>query len=678
MIAVAGLQVVASIDGRETARQVSIDAVAGRDLFTSLSQVRLERGFIRSAFMAEGEAGRRYRAPLLEARTEADRSVAAAASGLRMAAAPALAERGARLDALFAEWQQIRAQAEAELGKALPERDKSLLTRLYAVGDRFLAEIEASAKVVDAAIQSQDASLGVLLNTRATTWLARTETGRLNGIIGTLAVADRTATEGERLQAITADVQSRTAWQVVGRTIEAGGFDRALREAYDRGSAVNFGGRLEAIRREAVTAILAGRKVPVTTAEWDTVTGEGQAAVSAMGLALMDSVVAEAQARSDAATRKVLVYACVVGVTIVLLLCSVVIVQTRIVRGLRELAAAMRDLAAGRADIAVPGLTRRDELGAMAAVVQVFKDNLIRTRALEEETALARASAEDQRRAAMRQIGQDFQNAVGGIVRSVSTAATALQGTATAMTHAAAETVSQAAAVSASAGQTASSVGTVATAAEQLGSSVQEIGRQVAGSNELVRIAVGEAEQAAGGVESLSAIVARIGDVVSLISSIAGQTNLLALNATIEAARAGEAGRGFAVVAAEVKALADQTAKATEEIGRQIAQVQGATGRTVAAIGGIGARIREISAVAASIAAAVDEQGAATQEIVRGIGQAAERTDEVTRTIAGVARVSESTGTAAGQVLDAASDLSRESSHLAEEVSCFMVSLQAA
>ena len=287
-----------------TARDVSVDAVTGRDLFKALTQVRLERGFIRSTFTADGEAGRRYRAQLSEARAGADRSVAAAAEGLK-AAGPPLSERGARLDALFSEWRQVRSRADAELDKAAPERDKSLLTGLYAVGDRFLAEVEASARAVDAEIQSHDPGLGVLLNARATTWLARTETGRLNGLIATLATADRVATEAERLQAVTAEVQSRTAWQVVGRAIEAGGFAPAVRQAYDRGNTVNFAGRLETTRREAVTAILAGRKMPVAVGEWDALMSEGQTAVSDLGMTLMDAVVAEAEARAAPAPPSV-------------------------------------------------------------------------------------------------------------------------------------------------------------------------------------------------------------------------------------------------------------------------------------------------------------------------------------------------------------------------------------
>ncbi|TNC04375.1 HAMP domain-containing protein [Methylobacterium terricola] len=347
-------------------------------------------------------------------------------------------------------------------------------------------------------------------------------------------------------------------------------------------------------------------------------------------------------------------------------------------RPLSRMTAAMKQLAAGDVTVSVPSQQRGHELGAMAAAVQVFKDNLIHTRQLEEETALARASAEEQRRAGMRQMADSFEAAVGSIVGMVSASATELQATAQTMTATATETAAQSTAVAAAAEEASANVGTVAAAAEELGASVQEIGRQVDGSARLAQAAVTEAGQTAHQVRALTEATARIGDVVGMISSIAAQTNLLALNATIEAARAGEAGRGFAVVAAEVKQLAGQTAKATEEITSQITAIQATTGQAAGAIGKITARIEEISGVATSIAAAVEEQGAATQEIVRNVSQAAAGTGEVTGNIVGVARASEDTGAAASQVLGAAGELSRQSEHLSAEVARFLDTVRAA
>ncbi|GEO99409.1 methyl-accepting chemotaxis protein [Methylobacterium haplocladii] len=347
-------------------------------------------------------------------------------------------------------------------------------------------------------------------------------------------------------------------------------------------------------------------------------------------------------------------------------------------RPIERMTGAMGALAAGDATVAVPGRTRRDEIGAMAAAVQVFKDNLLRARALEAETVEARAGAEVQRKAAMRDMAGSFEQTVGGIVGMVTAAAAELHATAEAMTANAIRTAEQSSTVAAAAEEAATNVTTVAAAAEELGASVVEIGRQVDGSSELAQAAVAEAAQTAALVQDLSIAAARIGDVVALISTIAGQTNLLALNATIEAARAGEAGRGFAVVASEVKELASQTARATDEIGGQIGRIQASTGLAVTAIDAIAGRIREISGVATSIAAAVEEQGAATQEIVRNVAQAAVGTGEVTSNVSGLAAAADDTGAAASQVLASASELSRQSGELGSEVRRFLETVRAA
>ncbi|MCJ2068492.1 MCP four helix bundle domain-containing protein [Methylobacterium sp. J-030] len=388
---------------------------------------------------------------------------------------------------------------------------------------------------------------------------------------------------------------------------------------------------------------------------------------------------AQAQTQSKATYESTWVW----GMTAILLglavsaLAALLIVRG-ISRGITSVVRPMQALIAGDLSAEIPYLGQRTEIGMIADAVQVFKDGLIRMKALEAETVQARLAAEEQRKAGMRQMADGFQAAVGGIIGMVSSSATELQATAQTMTATATETASQSTTVAAAAEEAASNVNTVAAAAEELGSSVQEISRQVAGSADLARRAVHEADQTGALVQALSAAVARIGDVVGLISTIAGQTNLLALNATIEAARAGAAGKGFAVVASEVKALAEQTAKATSEISGQIGQIQASTGDAVISIAGITGRIREINGVVASIAAAVEEQGAATQEIVRNVSQAAQGTGEVTHNIAGVAGAAEETGAAASQVLGAASELSRQSEHLAAEVGRFLSTVRAA
>ncbi len=335
-------------------------------------------------------------------------------------------------------------------------------------------------------------------------------------------------------------------------------------------------------------------------------------------------------------------------------------------------------LASGDLTVPITGADRGDECGDVAKGLEVFKANALKTRQLEADAIAQKQRAEEERKQAMRAMADQFENAVGGIVDMVSSAATEMQATAQQLSSSAQETTAQSMAVSAAAEEAATNVATVASAAEELGSSVNEIGRQVQRSSELSRGAVTEASETAAVVSEMTQGAARIGDIVELIAGIAAQTNLLALNATIEAARAGEAGRGFAVVASEVKNLAEQTSKATGEISTQIAGIQATTNKAVSAIGGISNTIRTLNEGAGSIAASVEQQGAATREIVQSVGQASAGASEVTSNISGVARAAEETGAGATQVFAASSELARQAETLRSEVRKILATVRAA
>jgi methyl-accepting chemotaxis protein len=342
------------------------------------------------------------------------------------------------------------------------------------------------------------------------------------------------------------------------------------------------------------------------------------------------------------------------------------------------LGARMQALADGKLDGEIPGLSRGDEVGAMAATVQIFKDNAVRIRGLEEAETATQARAAAERRTTMENIASDLERSVTGIVRSVSTAAAGMQATAQSMTSTASDASARAATVGAASESASNNVETVAAAAEELSSSVTEISRQVARSSEIASKAVGDAERTNATVGALSTGAEKIGEVVKLIHSIAAQTNLLALNATIEAARAGESGRGFAVVASEVKALANQTAKATEEISAQVAAMQASTSEAVASIGGITETIAQMSEITVSISSAVDQQGDATREIARNIQSVAAGSSEISAHIGGVTSAAAATGKAATEVLSNARELDNQSGMLRNAVDEFLVKVRAA
>lgn len=395
-----------------------------------------------------------------------------------------------------------------------------------------------------------------------------------------------------------------------------------------------------------------------------------------------ETVAAETAASRDAAVAQSetsilwLITAASIGLAVSLSL-MVAIVTFKIVRPIAAVAASMTRVAAGELDLTVAGTTRKDEVGMLARALDVFRINAITARdlsaarVLETEQRVARS-------ARLEILVQGFETQAGSLVGLVSAASTELEATAQSMSSTAAQTNQQACNVASAAEEASAGVQTAASAAEELTSSIGEITRQMQQSSRITEKAVDEARRTDVIVRALAEGAQKIGDVVGLITSIAGQTNLLALNATIEAARAGDAGKGFAVVASEVKNLAQQTAKATEDIRAQIGQIQTATVEAVDAIKGITATIEDVRIIAVTIASAVEEQGAATSEIARNVQQTAASTQKVTTNIAGVSQAANETGAAANEVLGAAGGLSKQAEELSAAFNGFVAGVRAA
>ncbi len=616
-----------------------------------------------------------------------------------------------------------KAQREAAALAAASRQQLALAELLAPIVRRGLQTV--------ARIDPELSSLAALASTAAD---ARETGGRKASTVAAPMLANRAFSPQEviasdelegRLQQLQTDLE-----QLVGRVEPDDGIIKAWANA--RTTYFENGARLVA---QTLNAGRSGSAYPVPYPQYSSTVVPSLQSILAVRDEALRAAVAGAEARR-ASARNTLIIAIGAMVLVVLVVGGVVIGFTRrVVTPLTSMTGVVGRLAGGERDVTVPYQQRSDEIGAMAQAVEVFRQNAIETERLQQEAADSRhreaesrreqedrernaaeerrqreeaatraeeqrqrdaadaarrseaerqaeaerlrQQAELQRKTELNDLASSFQSAVGGVVDAVASAATEMQATATSMTGIADRTARQSMAASAATEQAAANVQTVASASEELSASIREIASQVANSSRIASNAVAQAQRTDAIVQGLATSAEKIGEVVGLINQIAGQTNLLALNATIEAARAGEAGKGFAVVASEVKNLATQTSKATDEIGQQIGSVQTATQEAVGAIREIGGVIGQINEIASAIAAAVEQQGAATNEIARNVEQAANGTREASANVTEVNQSAREAGSAAGQVLDASGELSRQAEQLRAEVGRFLERVRA-
>ncbi|GIK80746.1 MAG: hypothetical protein BroJett024_18510 [Alphaproteobacteria bacterium] len=581
------------------------------------------------------------------------------------------------LEAKNARAEEYRRQADGALKVGRDQRDESLRKTFIPT---LTDSVNASLRLWYAALygtSSGDPELAKLATIKEIGWKMRELSGLERSNVAS-AIAGGSAIPADRLM-INSEHRAgvRTLWNMLQNLTQDAATDPGIRTAMQNAQVAFFKDFL-ALSDDMRKAGEAG-KYPITAAQWVSTTNPQIDSL----LAVMHAGAKASEARTSAVMNRslsgLLTDLTILGIGLLVLVASVLLVNAQVTRPLAALAAAMRKLADGDFEVVLPGIERRDEVGAVAQAVEGFKMKATERATQEvEQKRAAEAELAAARKAEMRKLADSFDAAVGNIVESVSSASTELEAAATSLTQTAEGTQRLAGAVAQASEEASSNVQSVASAAEEMSASVAEIGRQVHESSRIAGEAVRQAQQTDARIAELSKAAQRIGDVVKLITAIAEQTNLLALNATIEAARAGEAGRGFAVVAQEVKALAAQTAKATDEIGSQIGGMQAATQDSVTAIKEIGSTIGRISEIAASIAATVEEQQASTGEIARNVQEAARGTAEVAGNVSDVNKGAAETGSASTQVLGAARELSQEGSKLKLEVTRFLETVRAA
>jgi methyl-accepting chemotaxis protein len=581
-----------------------------------------------------------------------------------------LAQRVSKLEAMHAEsvtaFSQPKAARRAGFAKEYFDEVSALIETL----DKLSARLTRLIKLEDAYIDQ-------LMEIKQLGWVARNAGGDASVMVSNALGGLPLPTE-PMLKFTANAAKLDVTWASLEQVAAGMPLPPRFGAALDKAKQEFFSGDFLSLRDRMMKALVAGEKPDMTVPQWTGLTVPKLALLLNVAEVALDISKEHAAAQRAAATWRLTVELTLLAVALAFGVGMFMLITRRVTRPLDVIQGGMRKLAGGDTSVEVAYAERKDEIGALAGAMQAFKDSLTEAERLRGEQRETETRAAGVRKAEMQRLANDFQTTVGKIVNAVSTASGELEQAAGTLTRTAENTQRLSGAVASASEEASTNVQTVASAAEEMTTSVNEIAQRVQESSKIAEEAVRQAGKTDARIGELSAAASRIGDVVKLITAIAEQTNLLALNATIEAARAGEAGRGFAVVAQEVKALASQTAKATEEIGTQIGAMQAATNDSVAAIKEIGGTIGRISEIASAIAAAVEEQGAATQEIARNVAQAAHGTTQVATNITDVNRGASETGSASSQVLSSAQALARESGSLKSEVEKFVATVRAA
>jgi methyl-accepting chemotaxis protein len=562
------------------------------------------------------------------------------------------------------------------LGKPKASRRATLSKEYVDTTNVLLDTLDKLSGVLAADVNHQDATIDQLLSIKQSAWLLRNTAGEASLIVSTGLAAGKVSAE-TRQQYLKFLGGTDIAWGALQLAVSGMHLPPALSTAMAATKTAYFEPKYLELRERLLNAVSNGEKAELTANQWSPITVGRLSAAVGVAEAALDAAKEHAASLRGSAQRALAVQLALLVIAIALATAAMMAVTQRVIRPLHRMRDAMLKVAAGDLTVETGYTARHDEIGALAGALETFKQQAADKLKIEAAERERNAGAASRQRAIEGYVAE-FEGSVRQTLQQLGDASSQMRSTSTGLSTVSRQTNERVQVAERASGEASMSVESVASAAEELSASINDISRQAAHAAGIASRAVGQARETDGTVQGLAKSAGRIGEVVGLINTIAAQTNLLALNATIEAARAGEMGRGFAVVASEVKSLASQTAKATEEISEQIADIQKVAGEAIDAIKGIGSIIGEVNEVATAIAAAVQEQGAATQEITRSTQHAAQGTKNVSENITGVKLDADSAAAAADNVKLASETLETQSQHLGSQVGEFLGRIRAA